>query len=118
MKMAKASEADISMAIDLANALDALTNRWAPIMPEAIQQLGEGEDTETFDEDDDEDCGRALRHILYLVNQGGLFRVVMGMAVLLDPANKLIDPDADTLEHHPDAVAARAALAAARGPKE
>jgi len=30
-----------------------------------------------------------------------------GMYVLLTPSNKVVDPDADTLEDHPDTVAAR-----------
>jgi hypothetical protein len=32
-------------------------------------------------------------------------RVVWGCAVMLDPANKCVDPDADTIEHHPDTLA-------------
>jgi ribA/ribD-fused uncharacterized protein len=31
--------------------------------------------------------------------------VVWGMTVVLDPRNKVVDPDADTIEHHPDAAA-------------
>jgi len=105
MKMAKASEADLDMAIDLAAALDDLTHRWCATMPEAAQKLEGDEDSEPFDRDDDEQCGRALRHLLDTVDRGSLFRVVWGMSVVLDPRNRCVDPAADTIEHHPDAVA-------------
>lgn len=35
-------------------------------------------------------------------------RVVWGMAVLLDPANKVVDPTTSSLQHHPDTIAALA----------
>lgn len=114
MKMAKASEADINMAIELANALDVLGQRFCPCMPEAIEQLQGDDESEQFDRDDDKQCGRAMRHLLQLTDRASLFRVVFGMAVLLDPENKIVDPDADTLEHHPDTVTALAAMAGAQ----
>jgi hypothetical protein len=109
MKMAKASDADLDMAIDLASALDALTHRWCATMPEAVEKLEGDEDSEPFDRDDDEQCGRALRHLLDTVNRGSLFRVVWGMSVMLDPRNRCVDPDADVIEHHHDAKAGMAA---------
>lgn len=102
MKMAKASKADLDMAADLAGAFDALSNRWCPSMPTAVEQLEGDDDSEHFDCNDDEQCGRALRHLLDIVDRGSLFRVVMGLAVVLDPSNKCVDPDANTIEHHPD----------------
>lgn len=105
MKMAKANENDLQMAMDLCGAFEALTQRWSPCMPEAIQNCGP-EDCEHFDHDNDEQCGRALRHLLDIANRGSLMRLVWGMAVLLDPSNKMVDPDADTLEHHPERLAA------------
>jgi hypothetical protein len=108
MKMAKASEADMSMAIEMAQALDALTNRWTPMMPEAIDQGGE-EENERFDIDDETQCRRVVEYLLELADRASLFRVVFGMAVLLDPRNQCVDPDADTIEHHPDAKAGLAA---------
>lgn len=109
MKMAKASEEDLRMAMDLVGALDALGQRFAPCMPEAIERLKGGRDVERFDSDDDAQCGRALRHLLEVAERGSLSRVIYGMAVLLDPANKVVDPVADSLEHHPETVAALAA---------
>lgn len=113
MKMAKANENDLQMAMDLCGAFDALTQRFGQSMPEAIQNCGP-EDCEHFDRDNDEQCGRALRHLIDIANRGSLMRVVWGMAVLLDPSNEMVDPAADTLEHHPDRVAAEAQLAALR----
>lgn len=113
MKMAKATEVDLQMAKNLCTALDLLGQRFVPCMPEAIESLeGDGE-SERFDCDDDAQCGRALRHLLEVADRGSLSRVIWGMAVLLDPANKIVDPKADTLEHHPDIVAALAAMKAA-----
>lgn len=99
MKMAKASEADTQMAMDLANMLDMLGHRHCPSMPTAIAR---NDGDENFDRDDDDQCGRALRALLETADRGSLFRVVWGAAVMLDPRNKLVDPDADTIEHHPD----------------
>ncbi len=112
MKMAKASEADLSMAEELVAALDALGHRWCPCMPTAIQKLKGDDDSEPFDREDDEQCGRAMRHLLDLVDSASLFRVVWGMVVLLAPQNRCVDPAADTIEHHPDAEAGLAARVA------
>lgn len=106
MKMAKASQADLDMAMDLCNALESLGQRFAPCMPEAIEKLAPEEDSERFDRDDDEQCGRALRHLLEVTGRASLMRVVWGCAVMLDPLNRCVDPDADTIEHHPDTKAA------------
>lgn len=110
MKMAKASEADLNMAMELTSALDVLGQRFLPAMPEAIEKLGEDDEREPFDRHDDEQCGRALRHLLDLADRASLSRVVFGCAVMLDPANKCVDPDADTIEHHPDVIAGLRAL--------
>lgn len=100
MKMAKASEADMEMALKLCSALEAMDRRFFP-------EGAEGEnDPEYFDCDDDAHCGQALRHILRILQGGSIGRVIWGMYVMLDPANKVVDPDADTLEDHPDTVAA------------
>lgn len=106
MKMAKASEADLQMAMDMSNALDLLGQRWLPVMPEACEVLQDPDDeVERFDSHNDVQCGRALRHLLHLMERGSLMRVVWGAAVMLDPRNKCCDPNADTIEHHPDAAA-------------
>ena len=96
MKMARASEADMEMAIKVCSALEAIDRRFFPEGSEGSN------DPDDFDLDDDEHCGRVLRHIHELLQAGSIGRVIWGMYVLLDPENELIDPDADTLEPHPD----------------
>lgn len=112
MKMAKASQADIDMAMELAGALEALSSRWGATMPEKIAKGGQtGEDRdEAFSLDDHEDCRRVCEYLINLGRSASLFRVVMGMAVVLDPRNELLDPDADTLEAHPRIRAALSAI--------
>lgn len=101
MKMAKASRADLNMAFDLCAALEQLGQRFVPSMPEAIEHVGEGDEREPFDRDCDEQCGRALRHLLDIVGRASLERVVFGMGVLLNPLNEVVDPDSDVLARHP-----------------
>lgn len=102
MKMAKASNEDLDMAMDLCGAIDALTNHW-PTMPEALSTCDDDAmGAQHFDRDDDKQCGKVLRHLLEIAERGSLMRVVFGAAVMLDPRNKLVDPNADTIEHHPD----------------
>lgn len=102
MKMAKASSADLEMAMELSHALEALSNRWSAAMPERIAQSADDDHDEAFSIDDEKQCRRVCEYLIKLTRSASLFRVVMGMAVLLDPANKIVDPDADTLEHHPE----------------
>lgn len=100
--MAKASAADLDMAMELCNALDALTQRWSATVPEAIAKpIGEDE-SEYFDRDDREQCQRVLGYLLELADRASLMRVVWGCAVMLDPTNRCVDANADTIEHHPD----------------
>lgn len=106
--MAKANEADIEMSMELCNALETLTYQWAATMPERIERCGEGE-SEPFDRDNPEQCQRALGYLLDLFDRASLMRVVWGCAVMLDPKNRCVDPDADTIEHHPDVETALAA---------
>ena len=114
MKMAKASEADLEMAIELSNALEALAGRWGAVMPEKVAKPQRDEDeAERFSLDDEEQCRRVLEYLIRLTRSASLFRVTFGMTVLLDARNKIVNPDADTLEHHPDIVTALAAMASA-----
>lgn len=111
MKMAKASDADIQMAMDLSGALEVLTT-WDPVVPTAVKKVANSEDSEPFDCDDREQCVRVLGHLLDLSNRASLARVVWGYAVMLDPRNKCLDPNADNIEHHPEAKAGIAAAQA------
>jgi len=102
--MAKANEADIKMAMELCGALDSLTD-WGPAVPAVVEKVADAQDSEPFDRDDREQCVRVLGYLLDLANRASLMRVVWGCAVMLDPRNKCVDPDADVIEHHPDAKA-------------
>lgn len=94
MKMAKASEADLKMALELVGMLEGFERGHFPV--------GEAdEEYEAFYDDNPEHCLRAMELILYKLQLGSLSRVVFGMSVLLDPKNEAVDPDCDYLEHHP-----------------
>lgn len=99
MKMAKASEADINMAMDIANVLDDID---AGYFPSKLSSDQDSEGIEWIDTDDREQYKLLIDGLKRLLNQGSIFRVIWGMAVVCDPANKCINPDADTIEHHPE----------------
>lgn len=95
MKMAKATQADLDMANELAGILEALVNRSLPV------EIAEAMGTDSFDIDDREHCREAMGLIMNTLRKASLFRVTFGMQVLLDPGNAIVDPDARTLEVHP-----------------
>lgn len=95
MKMARASKADLDAALEVSRILGDLERGYMPCDDE-------DDDAERFDLDNPRQCRRALDALLEAASRGSLFRVTFGMATLLDPRNKLLDPDADTLELHPD----------------
>ncbi|GEM_PF-3474042 len=105
MKMARASEQDLEVAQQTASFIESLQKEW---VPEAM-----GSDGDFFDIEDAEQCQEVLRKLLEINGCGSIFRVTFGMLVLLDPANKLLDPDAETLECHPDINALKANAEAA-----
>lgn len=94
MKMAKASEADIEMALELSTMLEGFERGNFPVDEDA-------EDYEPFYDDNPEHCRRAMDLIIDKLRAGSLFRVVFGMSVLLDPKNEAVDHSLDYLEHHP-----------------
>lgn len=96
MKMAKASEADLNMAMELCGFLGDIDRRY---VPERCSEGGEG--IEFLDTDDGEQCSRIVEALHDILQKGSINRVVWGMAVVCDPANECIDPAADTIEHHP-----------------
>lgn len=94
MRIARATTADIESAMTLANALESL----------ALGHFDDHEDGPAFDVDDAQSCQRAIRRLLDLHDRGSLLRVIWGMATIVDPANAVIDPDADALQLHPTLV--------------
>lgn len=100
MKMAKASQADLRMAMDLANVLDDIERGHYP--SKFSEDEFADDDIEWIDTHDREQYDRLIDGLKRILNQGSISRVIWGMAVVCDPANKAIDPDADTIEHHPE----------------
>ena len=97
MKMAKASQADLEMALDLISVLDDIERGRFPY----LFSDQEDEITEWLDSNDREQYDRLIDGLRNLLNRGSIGRVIMGMAVVCDPANECIDPDAGCIEHHP-----------------
>ena len=105
MKMAKASEADMKMALELSSMLEGFERGHFP------EEDGEFRD---FDESKMDHRSEALEMIFNKVRAGSLFRVAFGMSVLLDPKNEAIDHSLDYLEHHPKVKAHDELVAALR----
>lgn len=103
MKMAKANENDLRTALDICSALEALEEGFLPnALTDPVSETNELFDPSKHSE-------MVLDHLLEIASKGSMFRVCFGMAVLLDPRNELVDPDADTLEAHPKFERVRAA---------
>lgn len=97
MKMAKASQADLDLAMKITSALEAIERG---LMPDAISE--DDEAAEWFDIDDHKDCKRVLEHLLDESKKGSLARVTWGMFIICDEDNKILDPAVDHLALHPD----------------
>ena len=75
MKIAKASVADLDMALELVSALDTLSSNWGPSMPEKIAKPQRDYETEGFSLDDDENCRRVCEYLIRLTRSASLSRV-------------------------------------------
>ena len=80
MKIAKASVADLDMALELVSALDTLSSNWGPSMPEKIAKPQRDYETEGFSLDDDENCRRVCEYLIRLTRSASLSRVVSNAA--------------------------------------
>lgn len=94
MKMAKASEEDIGMTLELLRSLEDLEKGYLPSGLSGDEELP----ARYYEE---EDGDHVVQHLLSILRKGSAFRVAFGMAVMLDPRNEVVDPDADCLEMHP-----------------
>ncbi len=94
MKMARASETDLDLAQSISRIIEDLEKGFMP-------NPDDSEDIVWFDIDDHDSCKIVINAILEQAKRGSLFRVTFGMLVVCDPRNKLLNPDADYLEHHP-----------------
>lgn len=111
MRMAKASEDDLKAALDLCGVLEDIDKGYFPRSP---GRESAPDDPMFFDEDDAEHLAALYERIKACLDAapGGLFRVVFGMACLLDPKNRVVCPDADHLKLHPMLEAAVLAVPA------
>lgn len=104
MKMAKASDADMSALLDVVNVIEAIAKGWMPEL-KAEEDI-DGPDDDLFDIDDPEHCRYVVDMLLRADERGGLFRAAFGLTVLLHPKNELVDPDLDHIAKHPKIIKA------------
>lgn len=109
MRMAKASQDDMDAALDLAGILEDVGNGYFPRRPSRMDGADDDDPT-LFDEDDPEHLRAFYDRVRYCLDAapGGVFRVVYGMATILDPRNEVVDQAVDHLELHPKITAALA----------
>jgi len=100
MNIAKASERDINMALDLCGILESIERGFMPV---STTENGNDEDAE-FVCDNHDDCRVVLNLIIDTLRAGSIGRVIWGMAALVNPESKLLDPDADILKPHPSLI--------------
>ena len=86
MTVAKASEADLNAALKVASVMSDLERGYWP------DGLGHEDDWHQFDADNAEHCSSALNYLFSITKETSLFRVAFGMATLLAPANRMVDP--------------------------
>ena len=106
MKMAKATQTDIDAAGDAMSVLNDISSGYYPAR-------NDEEDAPTFFDPDEFDHLRKFYDLMMATlekSHGWPGRVIGGMCfVILYDENQIVDPDADTLEHHPRAAACIAA---------
>lgn len=98
MKMAKASEADINMAMTMANILDDIERGY---FPSKLASDPESEESEWLETASCEQYERLIDGLKRVLNLSSIFRVIWGMAVVCDPSNELLDPTSNVLAVHP-----------------
>lgn len=99
MKMARASEQDLECTNQVASCLDQLIDGYVP------ERMTTGKDFEWLDVDDAEQYQQVLLKLIEIAQGGSMSRATFGMAVLLDPRKKLLDPADDCRALHPTLAA-------------
>lgn len=100
MKMAKASEDDINLSMEIAQIVDDLEKGYRP-----WRVFGEDDGGLLLDMDSIDDLRAVVEKLQEIARRGSMSRVVLGMAVALDPKNEIFDPAADVLAPHPTLLA-------------
>ncbi|MDO5288500.1 MAG: hypothetical protein Q4F13_02550 [Pseudomonadota bacterium] len=99
MKIAKPDKNDFDKAFLALAWISAIERGEMPL------EIAEDED-EMLDFDNADQCRRIVDGMEDLLDSVSLSRVIWGMYSLCDPENRIIDPNADTLELHPSIVQA------------
>lgn len=100
VQMAKADQQDIDQAGNAMSYLDAISRGWYPVSDDDGDHVG----PEFFDEDNPDHLRRFydLMHATLEKSPGWPGRVIGGMCfVVLYDENRIVDPDAHTLQIHP-----------------
>lgn len=101
MKMAKASEDDINLSMEIGQIIEDLEKGLRPALV-----FGDEDREFWLDMDSTADLRAVVEKLIEIARRGSIFRVVFGMAVALDPKNEVFDPASDVLELHPKIQAA------------
>lgn len=114
MKMAKPTQLEINLAMQLAAYIEALRSgdRLAPEPGKTLGDPAYWNGSHDFDEQNGDDCRAAIAQIFELAGRSAWI-VPMAYATVAGEQNAVIDPDADTLQLHPRIVAALHAAAPA-----
>lgn len=96
-RVARATQQDIDGLNDLAATLQRLFD---------FEMLSEVADIE-FDINSQADCRAAMKMLFAKYYSFNINRAAMNLSTLLNPVNKLFDPDSDQLEFHPEIKAMR-----------
>lgn len=96
LRMAKASKEDLDNITTLCGMIEDAAKGYFP--RDANNEWPDG-DPGDFNIDDPEHCQVFARRVLGVSR--GIGRVVWGACCMLNPENKLIDPDKDYLDFHP-----------------
>ena len=101
MKMAKATKNDINAAMLLLGMMNDVFE--IDQYPRGLDGEFSEDDPDYFDEDNDDHLRAFYRRLREVFRQqpGGMNRVIFGMEVLLNPKNRIVDPDQDVLAFHP-----------------
>ncbi|MBL8752246.1 MAG: hypothetical protein JNK15_03010 [Planctomycetes bacterium] len=129
MRMAKASRQDLDAAWSINRAFDSLGYGFEPMEVDDAEKDAAAADVpilataqrlveQAFDINDHDACRRVIDHLQACAKRGSLMRVIMGMEVLLDARNEIVDPSLDYLELHPKLAAATSEAAQQRARAE
>ena len=110
MKVARAKKEDVDVIYDLLGALGLFKNGESFEEDEESEGIGWCELQDAFDAGEDgyvpdrvnHYIRQAMKYLLDTCNLGNGMRAAMNLSALLEPENKVVDPESKTLDFHPD----------------